>query len=106
MRCSPNKSDEISERIAHGLKLPRRDALRALCLTTPLRGPVFFSKSDCARRDVRRLLEAVPEIRERRLVEELGAESEISREGIVTSTVFTGQLLTACHESVSIKSMG
>src|SRR5258707_10488760 len=26
---------EISERIAHGLKLPRRDALRALCLTTP-----------------------------------------------------------------------
>lgn len=71
-----------------------------------LRGPVFFSKSDCARRDVPRLLEAVPEIRERRLVEELGAESEISREGIVISTVFTGQLLTACHESVSIKSMG
>jgi hypothetical protein len=31
-----------------------------------------------ARRDVPRLLEAVPEIRERRLVEELGAESEIS----------------------------
>src|SRR3984957_13574055 len=27
---------EISERIAHGLKLPRRDALRALCLTTPI----------------------------------------------------------------------
>src|SRR3984893_108733 len=26
---------EISERIAHGLKLPRRDALRAFCLTTP-----------------------------------------------------------------------
>src|SRR5258708_39556759 len=26
---------EISEGIAHGLKLPRRDALRALCLTTP-----------------------------------------------------------------------
>src|ERR1700691_107611 len=26
---------EISERVAHGLKLPRRDALRALCLTTP-----------------------------------------------------------------------
>ena len=50
-----------------------------------LRGPVFFSKSDCARRDVPRLLEAVPEIRERRLVEELGAESEISREGIVMS---------------------
>jgi hypothetical protein len=50
-----------------------------------LRGPLFFSKSDCARRDVPRLLEAVPEIRERRLVEELGAESEISREGIVMS---------------------
>jgi hypothetical protein len=29
---------EISERIAHGLKLPRRDALRALCLTTPAEG--------------------------------------------------------------------
>jgi hypothetical protein len=28
---------EISERIAHGLKLPWRDALRALCLTTPRR---------------------------------------------------------------------
>jgi hypothetical protein len=28
---------EISERVAHGLKLPRRDALRALCLTTPAR---------------------------------------------------------------------
>jgi hypothetical protein len=31
---------EISVRIAHGLKLPRRDALRALCLTTPF-GDLF-----------------------------------------------------------------
>jgi hypothetical protein len=35
---TPSSGDvEISERIAHGLKLPRRDALRALCLTTPFR---------------------------------------------------------------------
>ena len=26
---------EISERVAHGLKIPPRDALPALCLTTP-----------------------------------------------------------------------
>src|ERR1700730_3664357 len=29
---------EISERVAHGLKLPRQDALRTLCLTLPSPG--------------------------------------------------------------------